>query len=264
MKKILVCRPTYFDVSYEINPWMKNQIGVVDKERATEQWTQFVDKLSTKVGVVVMPGWPGLPDMVFTANAGMVFDDSFLVSKFANLERQPESHHFRQWAVSTNKYNYVADANVNFEGEGDCLPDDKDNLWLGHGFRSKPTVKSDLTQWSGRNVHTVRLIDPRWYHLDTAFCPLGNDTVMWYPGAFDELGRELINSQFKNHVILTVADALAFAANCVVIGQDLFMPLCSAELVAELTALGYTVHTFDLSEFLKAGGAAKCLTLYLN
>jgi N-dimethylarginine dimethylaminohydrolase len=260
MKKILVCDPEYFEVSYEINPWMKNKIGFVNSDLAKAQWTSLIDKLSLVSNASIMQGVSGLPDMVFTANAGILVENTFLVSKFATKEREPEQKYFAEWAKDYT----VVYPNADFEGEGDCLQDDHGRYWLGHGFRSSISALADISTITKNELLAVKLVDPRWYHLDTAFCPIGNNTVMWYPSAFDTESQQLIRSKFNKTIDLTLNDALCFAANCVVVENSLFLPHCSKELQKELESLDYRVETFDLSEFLKSGGAAKCLTMYLN
>jgi len=265
MKKILVCDPAHFDVSYEINPWMKNQQGLVDKSLARIQWSLLVNALSEVAEIEVMEGVKGLPDMVFTANAGIVIDDIFFVSNFAHTERQLESKYVSKWAETKTELfqNVIQISHIVFEGEGDCLSA-AGSYWVGSGFRSSDNVTKFKFGIDNIFFQQLKLVDPRWYHLDTAFCPLSDSTVMWYPPAFCDASKLNIQNSFQNHVILSEEDALAFAANCVVVEQNLFLPNCSDELVSTLTRLDYDVHRFDLSEFLKAGGAAKCLTLYLN
>lgn len=264
MRKVLVCDPTYFEVSYEINPWMKGQQGLVNGELAKRQWHELVNALTKVCDVQTMKGVQGLPDMVFTANAGLVVDDIFLVSRFATEERQPEEEFFVDWATENPDIFEVVHPMHYFEGEGDCLCDDRTRLWLGHGFRSEMGAALDLFNTFDNEIESVVLVDPRWYHLDTAFCPLGNDRVMWYPSAFNEASQVLIRNSFKQTIDLSEHDALSFAANCVHVDEHLFLPTCSKELLDKLNGMGYTTHTFDLSEFLKSGGAAKCLTLYLE
>lgn len=256
-----MCFPEFFGVSYDINPWMSENIGHVNQSLAKVQWQYLYIALSKVAKVSVLNGVKDLPDLVFTANAGIVRKNIAVVSKFNKPERQPEEQHFAKWFVD-NKYDIVKLKN-SYEGEGDHLVDKWNRHWMGTGFRSTVQAAYELDEIFKVHINTLELVDPRWYHLDTCFCPLPNGELIWYPGAFSESSQKLINASFTNQISISEEDALAFACNTVCIGKNVFMPK-NNKAWYNVKSLGYNVQTFDLSEFMKAGGAAKCLVLDLG
>ena len=256
-----MCRPLHFDVRYDINPWMTDQIGTVDKISAITSWYGLFDALGRVADVIVMDGNKDCPDMVFTANAGFVLGNKFALSKFATPERQPEEQYF-QTHFSERGYTVFQPTHA-YEGEGDHLVDSFDRHWVGSGFRTTKLVRKSLEGFLEVELTFLKLIDPRWYHLDTCFCPLPHNELMWYPAAFSDKSQKLIRESFVKTYDVSEEDALKFACNCVVVGKDLFMPRYT-EVQQSLEQAGYRVHHFDLGEYLKAGGSAKCLTLLHN
>ena len=255
-----MCKPTHFQVSYDINPWMTSQQGLVDQSKAMKQWEALFEALTKVAAVYLIDQQPHVPDMVFTANAGIVNGDSVILSNFANEERKPEEELFQDWFMSKG-YSVVL-SDIQYEGEGDHLIDHLGRHWVGSGFRTDPIFLEFLKKNVDAEAHVLKLIDPRWYHLDTCFCPLPNGQVMWYPEAFDHESAELIAHSFEHHVIVDEKSALNFACNCVAVDNTLFIPT-GTSTVELLKKHGYIVKEFELSEFIKAGGAAKCLVLTL-
>jgi N-dimethylarginine dimethylaminohydrolase len=256
-----MCSPEYFGVTYDINPWMSSNIGLVDRDKAQTQWTVLHDALKRVADVVVMPGLPDLPDLVFTANAGIVKNNVAVVSLFYKQQRQPEEEHFEKWFCDNN---YITTKLKNsYEGEGDHLVDKWGRHWIGTGFRSTTQASLELGDLFKVHINTLELIDPRWYHLDTCFCPLPNGELLWYPMAFSEKSQKTVRQSFAHLISISEQDALAFACNTVCVGNNIFMPK-NRDVSDGLKTLGYNVQEFDLSEFLKAGGAAKCLVLDLG
>lgn len=261
MKKILMCSPEYFGVSYEINPWMANNIGQVDHGKAVTQWNNLYLALKNVCDVVVMPGVQDLPDLVFTANAGIIKNHIAVVSLFYKQQRQPEEIHFENWfkqhgfSVSKLKNSY--------EGEGDHLLDKWGRHWMGTGFRSSAAAASELSTILNAYINTLELVDPRWYHLDTCFTPLPKGELLYYPAAFSEKSQRLIANSFTRRIEISEEDALCFSCNAVCVDNEIFLPK-NKHVSDALRAYGYIVHDFDLSEFMKAGGAAKCLVLYIE
>lgn len=260
MKNILMCEPKYFDVIYDINPWMTDKINKVDKNLAMSQWSALKNAISTVAEVKLIEPDPSNPDLVFTANAGFVDKELVIVSTFSKIERKNEEGIFLDWFLRNN-YS-ISQLSSPYEGEGDHLVDSYGRHWVGYGFRTSIDVKKELDTLLDTDIQMLELIDPRWYHLDTCFCPLPNGEIYWYPGAFSERSKELILNSFKNHVFAHYDDALAFSCNTVAIGNKLFMPL-NTYSHSTLANIGYEVYQFELSEFLKSGGAAKCLTLFI-
>lgn len=261
MKKILMCSPDYFNVTYNINHWMEGQTGKVDIEKALDQWYELVRALKKVCSIQFIDGVEGLPDLVFTANAGIIQDKTAIVSTFSTKERQPEEAVFSKWFID-NGFS-LHQLKSRYEGEGDHLRDNNNRHWVGSGFRSEKSAADELEIILDKKINVLELVDPRWYHLDTAFCPLPDGGIMWYPNAFSSTSQYLIRSTFAINLEVSLEDALLFCCNCVCIGNNLFMPKGS-RIIDKLYELNYNVWEGDLSEFLKAGGAAKCLVLDCN
>ncbi len=265
--KILMCPPDYFTVDYVINPWMAGQEGVLDKDKACQQWNTLKDTISDYADVVVMDAQPELPDMVFTANAGVVHGNKAIASHFMPMERRPEEQHFKRW-FSENGYDLLAlDEKIGFEGAGDCLFDRGGEwLWTGYGFRTEIEAHKEIQDYFDVEVVSIKLTDSRFYHIDTAFCPLAGGFLMYHPPAFDYDSRMAIETRIPPHrrIIVDTMDAGNFACNAVNIGDTVILNQASEPLKARLMMYGFKVREVNLSEFLKAGGSAKCLTLKLT
>jgi N-dimethylarginine dimethylaminohydrolase len=264
---VLMCAPEHFGVDYVINPWMEDQIGRTDQKQARRQWDALRRRLAQHAELSFAPSAPGLPDMPFTANAGLVLDGVAAVSRFHARERRPEERLFRRWFELNGFAIAPWPEDVAFEGAGDALPDHaRGTIWCGHGWRTSRRAPPLLENIFGRRVVSLRLVDPRFYHLDTCLCPLSDGWLLYYPAAFDEASLRTIRALTPAERRLEVceADAVAFACNAVEIGRRIFMNDCSLELRRRLDAAGFMATTTPLTEFLKAGGAAKCLTLHLH
>lgn len=260
-----MCRPDYFGVDYDINPWMGDNIGKVDTILAITQWEKLYKALKKVVSVELVTPVQGLPDMVFTANAGFYnsYTKTVMLSSFRNKQRKDEEIHFYSWFLN-HGYN-VFKGHYLFEGEGDLLKDVYSQHWIGYGFRSEETVKKSWPYNELPNLRKLQLVDDRFYHLDTCFAPLFRDNaVLWYPQAFSEKSQEKIrqHTKGKNSIEVSEEEALTFCCNAVVIDNNIFMPKC-ASVAEKLTQLGFKVHEFEMSEFLKSGGACKCLVMYI-
>jgi N-dimethylarginine dimethylaminohydrolase len=263
---ILMCEPGYFSVDYVINHWMRDQTGKVDRGLAVSQWDRLRAILSSFIKLAFVPPEPGVPDMVFTANAGLVRGEKVIVSRFASRERQAEEPLVRNW-FQQNGY-AVADwpQHVAFEGAGDALFDrELPILWFGHGFRSDAAAAGCIEKAVGCRTISLRLTDPRFYHLDTCLCPLDGGWLLYYPDAFDRPSQEKIRAliPLERRIEVGEADAVAFACNAVSLGRHVILNHASDDLQATLRRAGFTPILTPLSEFLKSGGAAKCLTLKL-
>lgn len=263
----LMCPPTLYDVKYVINPWMAGNVNRSSRQRATEQWSALHGALAQIADVQLVEPQPGSPDMVFTANAGLVFDGIVALSSFFHPERQDEETHFRRWFEESGFRVREIPRKTPFEGEGDALFEaDGSRLWAGHGPRTRANSHRQLTDLWKIEVVSVRLVDPRFYHLDTCFCPLANGELLYYPAAFDSASRQRIEERYSlaKRIPVSEPDALRFACNAINAGKTILLNQVSDELLARLQSLGYTVIQVELSEFLKAGGAAKCLALRLS
>lgn len=251
--RVLMCLPTQFGVNYSINPWMDDNIGKVDFLLAIEQWSALYKAIKEVAKVELIEPAAGLPDMVFTANAGKVKSNTFYPSLFHFAERRAEQPIWVKY-FTDKQYNILWPSD-HFEGEGDYLEDSLGISWGGYGFRSaKNAVFS---------AFNLELKDPRFYHLDTCFCPLPNQGLLWYPDAFNAPPMHDINFSFKKIINVSEEDALTFACNAVVLGNNIFLPK-NKNVTPQLQAMGYEVREFDMSEFIKSGGACKCLVLNLD
>jgi len=262
MTKILMCPPTHFDVVYDINPWMTNNQRSVNSVSAKAQWQSLVNKLDQITDIIELPAEPNLPDMVFTANAGFVYKNTAILSKFSVSPRQPEEEYFAKW-FKDQGYDVIQPKN-SYEGQGDHLVDRDGRHWIGTGFRTTVEATVEIQEIIGQPVNALTLVDPRWYHLDTCFCPLPRyGQIMWYPAAFSRESQELIRKSFDISIEITEKQALSFCCNAVCIDSTIFMPV-DVDLYNKLKKLAYIVEQFDLREFLKSGGSAKCLVLRLD
>lgn len=263
----LMCPPTLYDVDYVINPWMEGNIHASSRERAIEQWRHLYRELTAIADVELINPQQGLPDMVFTANAGLEHNGTVVLSSFFHPERQGEERYFRNWFQSSGYRVIELAREMPFEGEGDALFSiDGTRLWAAHGPRSVMASHNNLERSLKIEVTALHLIDPRFYHLDTCFAPLGDGSVMYYPPAFDRPSLAKIEACYppSQRVIVSEVDALRFACNAINIEDTIILNCISQELSSQLGARGFTVIQVSLSEFLKAGGAAKCLVMSLS
>ncbi len=263
---ILMCPPDHFEIAYVINPWMEGQFANTDDALTHRQWDHLRNAIERHAKVVLEPPQCDLPDIVFTANAGLVLGQKVILSRFRSLERRGEEPHNRAW-FSENGFEILDwPQNVAFEGAGDALFDrGQELLWVGHGFRSDEAVPALLEKLLGRKTAALNLVDPRFYHLDTCLCPLAGGHLLYFPAAFDEKSRALIEFVVPQdkRIAVAEADALKFCCNAVDLDGHVFMNDASENLQNRLRAIGFTPVITPLSEFMKAGGAAKCLTLKL-
>lgn len=263
-EKILMCPPDYFAVNYVINPWMAGQRDLLDTKLAKSQWNELRCALARVADIIEMPPQPDLPDLVFTANAGVVYGNRAIASHFMPHERRPEEPHLKSWFRENGFELLDLDEKIGFEGAGDCLFDRAGPwLWTGYGFRTEIEAHAEIQKYFDVELVSLKLIDDRFYHIDTCFCPLENGFLLYYPPAFDFESRLAIEQRIpaEKRIIVDTNDAGNFACNAVNIGNRVFLNSASDHLQSDLQAAGFVVHQIDLSEFLKAGGSAKCLTL---
>ncbi|MGI9018378.1 MAG: dimethylarginine dimethylaminohydrolase family protein [Euzebya sp.] len=260
-RRYLMCPPTHFEVAYAINPWMG---GTVDRDLAMSQWETLVAALRMAgADVQIIDGVAGLPDMVFTANAGVIDGQTFIAGAMRHDERTPETAHFRRWAAAGGLRIVHLSSGAVLEGLGDCMPLG-DWLVSGYGARSNRIAHADLTRLTGRPVISVELADLRWYHVDLTLCPLDDRRAIVFPDAYDPLGARRVLDLIPEPLVLTPQEAATFTANSVVVNSTVIMPSCPPRVGAQLEAWGFDVVEVDVSEFVKAGGAVRCLTLPLD
>ena len=265
--RFLMCEPQYFDVNYVINPWMTDNLHRVGHAEARAQWASLNGLIQNEADVELIDPKPGLPDMPFTANAGLVVGNRVVLSNFRHPERQTEEPHFQRWF---HDHGFSVDRlprNLSFEGAGDALLDRGRSLvWMGYGHRSEREAGPYIQRLLGLDVVMLELTDPRFYHLDTCFCPLPRGYVMYYPAAFSPDSQALLREMIPpSHTVrVSESDALHFACNAVNIGDQIILNRASDPLCERLSQAGFRTVQTSLSEFLRAGGASKCLVLRLE
>jgi len=262
--RILMCAPDHYDVDYVINPWMEGNIHKSSQERAVEQWQKLHHIIKEYAIVDLVKPQKGVPDMVFTANAGLVLGKNVVLSRFYHPERQGEEPYFKAWFEENGFTVYELPKDLPFEGAGDALFDREGRwLWAGYGFRSELDSHPYIARWLDTEVLSLRLIDNRFYHLDTCFCPLANGYLLYYPEAFDSYSNRLIEMRVPEdkRIVVKEPDAVNFACNAVNVNDVVIMNKISSDLEGRISEKGFKVVQTPLTEFLKAGGAAKCLTL---
>jgi N-dimethylarginine dimethylaminohydrolase len=262
MRKLLLCPPDHYSIDYEINPWMNRQRNA-ERALAVAQWTRLRDTLqSLDCDIQLMPAPAGLPDAVFTANAGLVVGARFISSNFRHKERRGESAFFDAWFAQRDYEVLHLPPERFFEGEGDALFCG-DTLFCGYHFRSDVQSHRWLGELLRCQVISLELVDDHFYHLDTCFCPLPDGSAVWYPPAFDAYAQKAIRHHVAALVEVSKEEARCFACNAVVIGREVVLPEGCPRLCRALNERGYRCHPLTMSEFIKAGGACKCLTLFL-
>ena len=263
----LMCPPEFFDVSYIINPWMHGNVRKIDNALAKLQWRALYDILTDRAVVRLALPQPGSPDMVFTANAGLVLGKTFLVSRFRYPERQYEEPYFADWFMDRGYDVTLVPRDVPFEGAGDALLDRGGAcLWMGHGHRTVLAARDVIARNFDIEIVALKLTDRRFYHLDTCFCPLEGGFVAYYPPAFDAASRKAIEQRVPEakRILVGEEDALSFACNAVNAGKTVVVNRATAGFVDAFARKSFEVIQTPLSEFMKAGGSAKCLTLRLD
>jgi len=263
--ELLMCRPAFYTIAYEINPWMRLS-RQANRVRAAAQWQQLYTVLRRDLGarVRLLPPRAGVPDLVFTANAGLVRGRLFIRSNFRFPQRRKEEPVVERYFRRAGFRVATLPSQFRFEGEGDALWMGS-RLMFGFRFRSDAPAHAALAKLLKSEVLPVELVDDRFYHLDTCFCPLDRTRALWFPGAFDRYGRAVIERAAPESIAVSERDAKRFACNAVVIGRRVVLQAgASPALRRRLARCGFDVHAVDLSEFLKAGGSAKCLVLHLT
>lgn len=275
--RYLMCPPQHFAVTYSINPWMDPQAwagsGAVLHARAARQWHGLHRALAQHGATIeTIAPVPGLPDLVFTANAAVVLDRKALLARFRHPERQGEQPVFAAAFEALRERGLIDEvaelpADVALEGAGDCIWDARRRLfWMGCGFRSDAAAAQVVEHFFGVRCVPLKLANPSYYHLDTAFCPLPCGAVIYYPGAFTPEALEVIHEHVApaERIALGEADAARFAANAVCVGGAIVLSSASAKLRSLLGERDYRVVETPLAAFLRSGGSACCLTLRLD
>ncbi len=276
--RILMCRPDYFEVSYTINPWMDPNAWQAESgqlaAQSQSQWEGLYRNI-TGLGVTVdlHTPRPGVPDMVFTANAAVVLDRKALLARFLDPERQAEEKYHQdvlQGLVADGVIDEVSTLPQGMfqEGAGDCLWDGSRELfWAGYGQRSRREAYAYVASFFDRKVVTLELTDSRYYHVDTCLAVLNSGHIVYYPPAFSGDSIERLRTEVGGDQWLIAAgeeDASRLGVNLVNIGTKVVMAVCSPMLERNLNNAGFEVIRSPLPAFGMSGGAAACLTLRLH
>ena len=274
LPRFLMCRPQHFAVAYSINPWMDPKSWAHDDAALTiesrKEWTRLHRTLlHLGAQVEFVTAAPGLPDLVFTANAAVVLDGTVLLARFRHGERRAEEPHYEAAFRKLQAHGHVDTVHklpesITLEGAGDCVFDATRRLfWMGYGPRSDATARAPVADMFGVDTFALELVDPRFYHMDTALVPLPGGEVMIVPEAFSADGRKLICERVDpdKRIELGLEDSVRLAANAVSIDRTVVLSGASANLRARLYERGYNVVATPLNSFLRSGGSAFCLTL---
>jgi N-dimethylarginine dimethylaminohydrolase len=277
LPRFLMCRPQHFAVAYAINPWMDPKSWARDDARLSieshKEWTRLhrtLLHLGARVEFVTAA--PGLPDLVFTANAAVVLDGVALLARFRHGERQAEEPHYEAAFRRLQAHGHI-DAvrklprDIMLEGAGDCVFDATRRMfWMGYGPRSDKAARDPVAEMFGIETLALELVDPRFYHMDTALVPLSGGDMMIVPEAFPADGLKAIYDRVApdQRIVLDLDDSVRLAANAVCVGRTIVLSDCSANLRARLYERGYAVVATPLGSFLRSGGSAFCLTLRLD
>ncbi|EKD71834.1 MAG: Amidinotransferase family protein [uncultured bacterium] len=262
--KILMCRPDYYEIKYEINPWMDMHKNA-NQQTVMTQWEtlyQIIKKCGAEVDLVdQIPGWP---DMTFAANAGMMYEGKVVLSHFKFKERQGEVAYFKDWFIKAGFeiLNPFYENEPFFEGAGDALSAD-DKIFAGFGFRSEKKFYEQAAYLDKNKLIYCELVDPHFYHIDTCYCPLTDKLGIWYPGAFSKESQKKMTEQMELIPVIE-NEAKRFACNAIVLDKHIILASDCPQITSELEKRGFIVHPCDMDEFIKAGGACKCLTLRLD
>jgi N-dimethylarginine dimethylaminohydrolase len=258
-----MCPPDFYGIEYEINPWMSRS-RASDDDRARAQW-KALHSLLTALGadVHLMPAVDGLPDLVFTANAALIWKEVAFLARFRHAPRQGETPCDDAWFAGNGFEARALPAGWDFEGSGDALFCGE-TLFGGYLIRSDAGALQWLAGQIGCPAIPLQLVDERYYHLDTCFCPLTPQAAIWYPPAFDDYARRTIAEHIPTLIGVSEEEAARFACNAVVVGSSVVLNTGCPRLEAELAGHGFDPRSTELGEFIKAGGSAKCLTLRLD
>lgn len=258
---VLMCRPEHFTVSYRINPWMHPE-DPTDTSLALKQWTVLYDTyVDLGFTVHLIESLPGLPDMVYAANGGFVLDGIAYGAKFHYSERQPEGPAYMKWFRSQGFD--VREPEATNEGEGDFLLVGE-TILAASGFRSDTSSHQEIATIYGREVVSLQLVNPSYYHLDTALAVIDSTTIAYLPSAFDEASLAILHKRYPDAIIATEEDASFLGLNSFSDGHNVVIAERATTFARDLAERGYNPIGVDLSELLLGGGGVKCCTLELR
>ena len=266
-----MCPPHYYNVAHRFqNVHMKMSREVLHN-KAQRQWVKLYNLLTHELEakVLLTPPAVGMVDMVFAANAALIKGDKAVVANFAAHARRGETPAYKRILDEFGFRTFVPDDK--FEGQGDALfSHNGEELWIGHGFRTISSSHREVGEFLGmdynRNVHSLLLVEPEYYHLDTCFCPLDGGHLLFYPKAFSSNDVRLFYDKFgkDNCIEVSEEDAKNFACNAISLGNKVVLNRATEKLTYDLQDHGYDVYENNMSEFLLSGGSTKCSILHLD
>jgi N-dimethylarginine dimethylaminohydrolase len=256
-----MCPPVYYGIEYEINPWMSRS-RQSDRQMAQEQWRALYRLLRDELNLDVDLLEPirGLPDMVFTANGGLVWSKKFIASNFRHEVRRGEVRYVENFFAVRGYDIFHLPEGIYFEGEGDLLLCG-DVFFAGYRIRSDIRAHQQVAETIEREVLSLELTNEWFYHLDTCFCPLGAGQALFYPAAFDPYAVKVLENHVARLIPVEEDEARRFACNAIVMGRSVVINEGCPKIHRTLESMNYAVRSAPLGEFLKAGGSAKCLVL---
>jgi N-dimethylarginine dimethylaminohydrolase len=263
----LMCPPQWYGVDYAINPWMASNLHRSSRDLAFSQWKALYVALQSVADVRLLHPEPGCPDMTFLGHGAVVHHGVAALSSFSHSERRTETPHLRAWMEQHGFLLWNTPRETAFEGEGDILFNaEGSELWAAHGVRTCRSSHRHIADAWHVPVHSLHLVDPRFYHLDTCFAPLSGGHLLYFPEAFDAASLGRIEAAFPVDKRLAVSeyDATHLACSALNVGDRIFTGDVSDDLTANLQAHGFSVERMALGEFLKSGGGAKSLALRLS
>ncbi|MFC8827456.1 dimethylarginine dimethylaminohydrolase family protein [Streptomyces sp. NPDC057137] len=264
LKRFLLCSPDHFDVTFEINPWMSAERRP-DRKKSWQEWKDLVANLrAAGAEVHHFPSLPGLSDMVFPTDVGIVAGDHFVRGRFRHAERRDEAAYGARWLLEHGFTEIPWPDNPDLFLEGGDVVRFGDVLLCGNGPRTSPATATYLSRVLDRPVVTVPIVDPRFYHLDMSFFPLDDRRAIYAPDVWDLEGQRAVERLVPEPLVISIDEALSFCANSVVVGDTVVMPFCPPRVRSALVDWGFTVCVSPVDEFLKAGGGIRCMSLDLD
>jgi N-dimethylarginine dimethylaminohydrolase len=262
-KSVLMCPPKYFDIEYEINPWMK-LTDQPSELTAEEQWQKLHDLYVKTLGwkVDLIDPVKNLPDLVFSTDCCLMIDGKIMLSNFRYQERKPESSFYKKW-LQDHGYTNIKQSRNLFEGGGDAMLCGN-KIIAGYGFRSELESHKELEDFFGLEVISLRITDPSFYHLDTSLAVLSDNTIAFYPEAIDEESRNRLRTKIPNIIEATLDEARGFGLNAISDGENVITSDANNGLLEKYKLAGFNVMPTPILEFRKSGGGVKCLTLELR
>lgn len=261
MKSILMCPPDFYDIEYEINPWM-DLSNKVDKELVQEQYFQLKSKFE-ELGTTVMeiPAQRGLPDMVYSANYGHIEGEIFIPANFKFEQRRKESSFAKEYFDMQGYEIKEIPNEIFFEGQGDLLKAGN-NYFMGYGKRSMKEAAKYVSEFIGYDVKPLEVIDPYYYHLDMCLGPISEDIVVINPKSFNQEGLETIRDSFGTVIEASEEDNKVMACNLVVVGENILLGEgITDDLRESIEDNSFELHELNMSEYVKGGGSVKCCSL---